>query len=71
MIKDLMDGLHHQEQIRNGNDQPSMTELTVTGVHAHHNLVLIEKGLNTEQGSPEWLKKLDPAHARTPKNDGP
>ncbi len=60
MIQDLIDGLHHQEQIRNGNDhQPSMTELTVTGVHAYHNLVLIEKGLNTEQGSPEWVKKLD------------
>ena len=61
MIKDLLDGLHHQEQIRNDNNhQPSTTALTVTGVHAYHNLVLIEKGLNTEQGSPEWLKKLDP-----------
>ena len=38
MIKDLIDGLHHQEQIRNGNYQPSMTELMVTGVHAYHNL---------------------------------
>ena len=52
MIKTLLDGLNHQEQIRDNDRQPSITELTVTGVHIHHNLALIEKGLNTEQGAP-------------------
>lgn len=62
MIKSLLDGLHHQEQIRNGNDEPSMTELMVTGVHVHHNLAVIEKGLNTEHGAPAWWRMGD--HSR-------
>jgi hypothetical protein len=67
LIKNLVDGLHHQEQIRNGNGQPSMTESTITGMHLYHNLALIEKGLNTEQGAPEWLKAFDHTHAYTDK----
>ncbi len=55
MVKTLLDGLNHQEQIRDADRQPSVTELTVTAVHVHHGLALIEKGLNTEQGAPiEW-----------------
>jgi demethylmacrocin O-methyltransferase len=65
LIKNLLDGLHHLEQIRNGDAQPSMTESTVTGVHMYHNLALIEKGLNTEQGGPEWLKRYDHTGAYT------
>ncbi|MEB3049487.1 class I SAM-dependent methyltransferase [Mycolicibacter sp. MYC123] len=52
MIKSLLDGLNHQEQMRESDHEPSTTELTVTGVHVHHNLAVIEKGLNTEQGAP-------------------
>jgi hypothetical protein len=65
MIKNLLDGLHHSEQIRNGDEQPSMTELMVTGVYVHHNLAIIEKGLNTEQGAPEWLRTIDHANSYT------
>jgi len=65
MIKNLLDDLHHSEQIRDANDEPSMTESTVTGVHVHHNLAVIEKGLNTEQGAPEWLRTIDHARAYT------
>lgn len=59
MLKNMLDGLHHNEQIRDGNDGRSMAELMVTGVHVHHNLAVIEKGLNTEQGAPEWLRTID------------
>lgn len=52
MIKSLLDGLNHQEQMRESGHKPSTAELTVTGVHVHHNLAFIEKGLNTEQGPP-------------------
>jgi SAM-dependent methyltransferase len=65
MIKNLLDGLHHSEQVRNGSDQPSMTESTVTGVHVYHNLALVDKGVNTEQGGPEWLKRHDHTGAYT------
>jgi MycE methyltransferase N-terminal len=64
-IKSLVDGLHHSEQIRDGNGGPSMTESTVTGMHLYHNLALIEKGVNTEQGGPEWLKRFDHTAAYT------
>ena len=63
MIKDLLDDLHQSEQIRAGDDKRSTTELTVTGVHVHHNLAIIDKGLNTEQGAPEWLRGIDHASA--------
>ncbi|AKK30875.1 class I SAM-dependent methyltransferase [Mycobacterium sp. EPa45] len=63
MIKDLLDGLHQSEQMRAADDERSSTELTVTGVHVHHNLAVIEKGLNTEQGAPEWLRTLDHSRA--------
>lgn len=65
MLKDLLDGLHHSEQIRGGDDQPTTTELSITGVHVYHNLALIEKGHNTEQGAPEWLKGFDHTVAYT------
>lgn len=61
LIKTLLDGLHQSEQIRTGGDGPSTTDLTVTGVHVHHNLAIIEKGLNTEQGAPEWLRDINHA----------
>ena len=64
-IKALVDGLHHAEQIRDENDQPSATEATITGMHLYHNLALIEKGVNTEQGGPEWLKRYDHTDAYT------
>lgn len=63
MLKDLLDGLHHQEKIQTADYAPSTTELTVTGVHVHHNMALIEKGLNTEQGGPAGLRSID--HSRT------
>jgi len=65
MLKDLLDGLHHREQIRDADDQPTTTELSITGVHLYHNLALIEKGHNTEQGAPEWLKAFDHTVAYT------
>jgi demethylmacrocin O-methyltransferase len=54
-----VDGLHHSEQIRAPGQRPSTTEQTVVGVHIYHSLAMIEKGVNTEQGAPEWLKQWD------------
>lgn len=61
-LKSLVDGLHHQEQVRDGEHTPSETELAVTAVHFHHNMAVIEKGLNREQGSAAWMPRTeDPA----------
>ncbi|POX49995.1 class I SAM-dependent methyltransferase [Streptomyces sp. Ru72] len=57
MIKSLLDGLNHQEQMREGGSATLTTERLVTGVHAHHNIVFIDKGLNTEQGAPAWIPR--------------
>jgi demethylmacrocin O-methyltransferase len=59
LVKSLLDGLNHQEQIRAADRSPSTTELTVTGVHVHHNIAVIEKGLNSEQGPPPWIPRLE------------
>jgi MycE methyltransferase N-terminal len=57
MVKALVDGLHHQDWTRPDDAAPSATDLTVTAVHVHHNLVVIEKGRNTEQGVPVWVSR--------------
>ncbi len=46
LVKDLLDGLNHEEFL--DEHQPSYTDLHVVGVHAYHNLVIIEKGHNNE-----------------------
>jgi demethylmacrocin O-methyltransferase len=66
LIKDLIDGLHHREELRAADHPPSATEQTVTGLHVYHNLAIIEKGINTEQGAPEWLKHWDHTGAYPP-----
>ncbi len=58
-VKKLLDGLNHQEQIRPADHAPSATELTVTGVHVHHNVVVLDKGVNTEQGPPSWIPRTE------------
>ena len=53
LIHALVDGLHHQER---AGVEPSAEDLGVSAVHVHHNLVVIEKGGNTEQGGPAWIR---------------
>jgi demethylmacrocin O-methyltransferase len=47
LVKDLLDGLNFEEFV-DESYQPSYTDLHVVGVHAYHNLVIIEKGDNRE-----------------------
>lgn len=48
MIKALLDGLNYEEYTE-PDYQPTYSELHVVAVHAYHNLVFIEKGLNNEE----------------------
>ncbi|GAA2711087.1 hypothetical protein ACFY2R_18565 [Micromonospora olivasterospora] len=50
-LKQLVDGLHHQEYLRADTWKPLPTDQTVRGVHFYHNLVVVEKGPNRD-GSP-------------------
>lgn len=56
-LKTLLDGMHHQDQIRDSAYQPSEIEIGVTAIHLYHNLVFIEKGVNTEPTAPAWLPR--------------
>lgn len=49
MLKSLADGLNFQEFIRS-DYEPSYFDRHVVGLHFYHNLVFIEKGLNSEPG---------------------
>lgn len=53
-VKSLVDGLHHQE--RPGHEATD-TDLSVVGLHVHHNIAFIEKGVNGEQSYPSWLPR--------------
>ena len=58
LVKSLVDGLHHQERMPDSGE-PSATDLSVRGLHVYHNLAVIEKGINSEQGAPAALKGFD------------
>ena len=46
LAKDLLDGLNYEEF--EGEYEPSYSDQHVVGLHAYHNLVIIEKGSNNE-----------------------
>lgn len=48
LIKRLLDDMHHQEH-GEGPEEPTLTQRTVVGVHAYHNIVFVEKGINGEE----------------------
>jgi len=45
LVKDLVDGLNWVEFLDEGY-QPTYTDLNITGIHAYHNVVILEKGHN-------------------------
>ena len=47
LVKSLLDGLNHEEFVLD-DYEPTYADLHVVAVHAFHNLVLIQKGSNTE-----------------------
>jgi hypothetical protein len=47
LVKDLVDGLNHEELLVEGYES-SYTDKHVKAVHCYHNLVVIEKGDNVE-----------------------
>lgn len=50
MVKSLLDGLNYEEHTP-PDHVPTYPELHVVAVHAYHNLVFIEKGLNNESAA--------------------
>ncbi|MBF0817513.1 class I SAM-dependent methyltransferase [Microbacterium paludicola] len=50
LVKDLLDGLNWEEWRPDG-AAPTYTDAHVVAIHAYHNLVIIEKGENRENGN--------------------
>lgn len=55
-LKSLVDSLNHEEVLSPGSRVNADLGRMITGVHFHHNIVFIEKGMNAEGGGPEWLR---------------
>ncbi|MFD9698664.1 class I SAM-dependent methyltransferase [Lentzea sp. NPDC059081] len=55
MLKSFVDGLNHAEV---GDPRGTGTSLqrTISGISFHHNIAFVEKGLNAEEGGPEFLR---------------
>lgn len=51
LVKDLLDGLNYEEFL-DEDYEPSYADRHVIAIHAYHNLVILEKGLNNEGGGP-------------------
>ena len=60
LLKDLVDGLNHQELTERNPRSSSTTDTQIAGVHFHHNLAVLDKGLNLEPGAPSWLARTQP-----------
>jgi demethylmacrocin O-methyltransferase len=56
LVKDLLDGLHHEEFVEESYE-PSYSDLHVVGVHGYHNLVVVEKGDNREGSNKRRILK--------------
>ncbi|MBP2477768.1 8-demethyl-8-alpha-L-rhamnosyltetracenomycin-C 2'-O-methyltransferase [Crossiella equi] len=54
-LKSLVDGLHHEEVLA-GHRSPEATDAWIRGLHFHHNLAVVEKGVNLEGGGPDWVR---------------
>lgn len=57
MLKGLVDGLNHQELPERDGKMHSYTDRHVVGLHFYHNLAVIEKGLNAEDGIPSFIPR--------------
>jgi hypothetical protein len=64
LVKALLDSLNYEEFTPRGYS-PTPVELGVTGVHAYHNLVFVEKGRNAERGGQRNANAVRAAEERT------
>lgn len=56
-LKQLVDGLNHEERVLPDSGAPSETDRTVTGMHFYRSLAIVEKGRNAEMPSPSWIPR--------------
>ncbi|MEU1464992.1 hypothetical protein ABZ467_30690 [Streptomyces sp. NPDC005727] len=49
-LKEMVDGLNHEEFLRSETRVPKPTDRSIKGIHFYHNLAFIDKGRNEEGG---------------------
>ncbi|MEU3572538.1 hypothetical protein AB0E96_29550 [Kitasatospora sp. NPDC036755] len=58
LLKQLIDGLHHQEWVTPAvASRPSYADRHTVALTVYHNLAFIEKGVNAEEGAPAFLDR--------------
>ncbi len=56
-LKQLLDGLNHEEHEPPTAHRPSGTDRTLAGAHFYHNLAILDKGRNEEGTVPAWIPR--------------
>ncbi|HEX6526857.1 MAG TPA: hypothetical protein VF070_43615 [Streptosporangiaceae bacterium] len=56
LIRDLIDQIHFRE-FAHVEDDEARKATHPSDIHIYHNLVFLGKGMNHEQGSPEWIRE--------------
>ncbi|WP_328954195.1 hypothetical protein [Kitasatospora purpeofusca] len=56
-LKQLLDGLNHEEHEPPTAHRPSGTDRTLVGAHFYHNLAILDKGRNEEGTVPAWIPR--------------
>ncbi|MFD5433009.1 hypothetical protein ACFWJ4_12685 [Kitasatospora sp. NPDC127067] len=56
-LKQLLDGLNHEEHEPPTAHRPSGTDRTLAGAHFYHNLAILDKGRNEEGTAPAWIPR--------------
>lgn len=57
LLKNLLEGVQHEEQPHAGSYEPSYLERNLVGLHIYHNIAFLEKGVNAEGGVPAWVPR--------------
>ncbi|SDS62355.1 8-demethyl-8-alpha-L-rhamnosyltetracenomycin-C 2'-O-methyltransferase [Streptomyces sp. TLI_053] len=58
-LKQLLDGLNHEEHEPTTAHRPSGTDRTLAGAHFYHNLAILDKGRNEEGTLPAWIPRRE------------
>ncbi|MCG5435258.1 class I SAM-dependent methyltransferase [Micromonospora foliorum] len=56
-LKQLLDGLNHEEHDAAGSSRPTRFDTTLVGAHFYHNVAVLEKGRNADGPMPRFVRQ--------------
>lgn len=57
LVKELVDSIQYEEWRGGAGEDAASVAATAVGLHVHHNIAFIEKGVNGEGGVPRWVPR--------------